>query len=313
MSDRNVLKFTQVINTVLQSEMNLGQAMQMIKQMDELPKRVLDAAAEINASLEQGRLFSNAVADCTSIHFGQDYVAFIAAAEQGGSIKQTFDFLLKREKEKEKRKNSMVSICAYPLVVIVAAFTGGILLAFNSKNIVPDLTGSFKFQEYNSQVVWGCIKANGFLFSSALFLFFWLKHIISKNILFDVFSVMTFLLNGRVSLDESLKVSILSAEKNDSLKRRIIRGRELLGNGSPVSMAIECIDKNCALYARFAEINGDIKNAFAQMTAFLEDKKLRREKMCMDMVEPVTMCVVAAYIIILLKSVVMPVIFYYGG
>ena len=105
----------------------------------------------------------------------------------------------------------------------------------------------------------------------------------------------------------------MSAQKNDGLKRRLIRGRELLELGNPVSSVIECIEKNCALYASFAEVNGDMKNAFAQMTSYLEDKKTRREKMCMDLVEPLTMCIVAAYIIILLKSIVMPVIFYYGG
>ena len=313
MNDRNVLKFTQVIHAVLQSGMNLGQAMEMIQKMNGMPQKVIQAAVQINASLEQGRLFSNALADCDAIHFGPEYVAFIAAAEKGGSVQATFDFLLKREKEKEKRKNSMTSICAYPLVVIIVAFAGGLLLAFNSQKIVPDVSGTFKFELYGRQVVWGCVKANGFLLSSAFFLFMLFRHFINKNIVFDVFSIMSFLLNGQLSLDEAMRISVLSAEKNDGLKRRIIRGRELLQLGNPVSSVIECIEKNCALYAGFAEINGDLKNAFVQMTSYLEDKKTRREKMCMDTVEPLTMCVVASYIIILLKNIVMPVIFYYGG
>ena len=313
MNDRNVLKFTQVINAVLQSGMNLGQAMEMIQKMNGVPQKVTQAAVQMNAFLEQGRLFSNALADCDAIHFGPEYVAFVAAAEKGGSVQATFEFLLKRENEKEKRKNSMTSICAYPLIVIIVAFAGGLLLAFNSQKIVPDVSGTFKYDLYAGQVVWGYVKANGFLVSSALFLFMLFRHLISKNIVFDVFSIMSFLLNGQLGLDEALKISVLSAHKNDGLKRRIIRGRELLELGNPVSSVIECIEKNCALYASFAEVNGDMKNAFTQMTSYLEDKKTRREKMCMDLVEPLTMCIVAAYIIILLKSIVMPVIFYYGG
>ena len=313
MRDRNVLRFTEVIHTVLKSGMNLGQALDMIGKMNGLPQKVKRAANQINAFLENGRLFSNALSDCDVIRFGKDYVAFIAAAERGGSIDMTFEFLLNREKEKEKRKNSFVSICTYPIIVVIAAFAGGLILAFNSVKIVPDVTGSFNLEKYSRDVVWGCIRANGFLLSSALFLFMWFRHLIAKNIVFDVFTVMSFLIRGSLSLDEALRISILSAGKNESLKHRIMQGREMLQKGNTVSSAIECIDKNCALYARFAEINGNLKDAFVQMKEYLEDKKTRREKMCMDMVEPVTMCIVASYIIILLKSIVMPVIFYYGG
>lgn len=313
MNGRNVLRFTQVIHTVLQSGMNLGQAMEMIQKMNGVPQKVVRASCQIKTSLEQGRLFSNALADCDAIRFAPDYVAFVAAAEKGGSVQMTFDFLLKRESEKEKRKNSMVSICVYPLIVIVVAFLGGLLLAFNSRNIVPDVSGTFNFESYERQVFWGCVKANVFLFSSALFLFMWFRQLIHKNIVLDVFCIISFLIKGTMSLDEALKVSVLSAQKNDNLKRRIIRGRDMLLHGNPVPSVVECIDKDCSLFASFAEINGDLKNAFGQMTSYLEDKKTRREKMCMDMVEPLTMCVVAAYIIILLKDIVMPVIFYFGG
>ena len=313
MSDRNVLRFTQVIHVVLRSGMNLGQAFEMIQKMKGMPQKVVRASCEIKTSLEKGRLFSNALADCDAIRFGPDYVAFVAAAEKGGSLQMTFDFLLKREQEKDKRKNSMLSVCAYPLIVIIVAFLGGLLLAFNSRNIVPDVSGTFEYDLYARQVVLGCIKANMFLFASALFLFMWLRHLINKNIVLDVFSIMSFLIKGQLSLDEALRISVLSAQKNDCLKRRIIRGRDMLLHGKPVPAVIESIDKDCSLFASFAEINGDMKNAFDQMTSYLEDKKTRREKMCMDMVEPLIMCVVAAYIIILLKDIVMPVIFYYGG
>lgn len=308
-----MLKFTEAVNTVLQSDVNLGQAVEMVQKMDGLPVKVVQAASQINRSLEQGRLFSNALADCEAIHFTPDYIVFIAASEKGGSVKSTFDFLLKREKEKERRRNSLISICAYPLLVVIAAFAGGLLLALKSNDIVPDLSGSFNRDLYKSQVVWGCIKSNSFLFSSALFLFIWLKNLIDRNVLFDVFSILSFLLRGHLSLDEALRISVLSAEKNDGVKRRIIHGRELLEQGNPVSRVIECIDRNCALYARFAEVSGNLNDAFSQMTLYLEDKKIRREKICMDLIEPIVMFVVAAYIIILLKSIVMPVIFYYGG
>lgn len=313
MNGRNVLKFTEVIQTVLQSEMNIGQALVMVQKMEGLPAKVSQAAFQMDRSLEQGRLFSNAMADCEAIHFAPDYIAFIAASEKGGSVKSTFDFLLKREKEREKRRNSLISICSYPLFVVMAAFAGGLLLALKSNDIVPDFSGTFNRDLFKSQVVLGCIKANGFLFSSALFLFLCLKKCIAQNLVFDVFSIMTFLTKGKQTLDESLKISLLSADKNVRLKEKIMKARAYLEKGEAVSAAIECIEKNCALYARFAEVNGDLKGAFVQMTSYLEDRKIKREKMCMDLVEPLTMCIVAAYIIILLKNIVMPVIFYYGG
>ena len=61
MNGRNVLRFTQVIHTVLQSGMNLGQAMEMIQKMNGVPQKVVRASCQIKTSLEQGRLFSNAL------------------------------------------------------------------------------------------------------------------------------------------------------------------------------------------------------------------------------------------------------------
>ena len=58
--------------------MNLGQAVEMVQKMDGLPVKVVQAASQINRSLEQGRLFSNALADCEAIHFTPDYIVFIA-------------------------------------------------------------------------------------------------------------------------------------------------------------------------------------------------------------------------------------------
>ncbi len=54
MNGKNVLKFTEAVNTVLQSDMNLGQAVEMVQKMEGLPVKVVQAASQINRSLEQG-------------------------------------------------------------------------------------------------------------------------------------------------------------------------------------------------------------------------------------------------------------------
>lgn len=312
LSRKQIFQFTSTLSELLSSDMTLHSALEIMSGMTGLHKNCNMAACEIKSYLAEGSKFSLALKKCQILNFDEAYIAFVCSAEKSGNLERTVSFLKEREKNKVNRFTKLLTMCVYPGFVILLTFIGGLIMAFYSTKLVVDLTGNFDFDVYKKNVVTGCIEANLFLLFSAAGLIYVLKSYLDKTILLDVFTVLDFVTESGVELCSGLETAVLIAEKNMKIKNQILKTIEDIYGGKKIGEAIGNFGKNFKLYAQVAEHSGLLNKVFKQICGSLKSKFSKTEKICMELINPVIMCVVGIYIIILLKKIVMPVLFNFG-
>ncbi len=312
MSRKHVLQFTTTLSELMDAELNLRSALDVMNEMTGINKKCRQAAYEIKNSLSEGSRFSMALKRCQSLCFDDVYIAFVCASEKNGQLRKTISFLKEREKGRNEFKEKIISICMYPAMVILMALAGGILLAFYSTKLVADFSGNFDFLVYKKNVFAGCVQANLFLLTAGFGFCFLLKKVLDKNVLLDIFRVLDFMTESNVGFYASLETALLIAGKNERIKNRIGEMMSDISSGKKVSDALENLGMEFKLFAEIAEMSGNLEKVFKQICSTVDAKVKRIEKICMDLINPAIMIVVGIYIIILIKKIAMPVLFNFG-
>jgi len=312
MSRNDILVFTKLISQYLDANIPLKESLKKISEIRNIQKNVSLAAFEIELQMEKGTIFSLALKECCLIHFPKVYIAFISSSEKVGNLRQTFLFLLERENNIYKRKSDLISICVYPIVVVLMAFVGSILLIKFGANLVPNITGTFDELAFKNKAILGCVKANIFLFSFFAIGLYVLKKTFGSNFELDLFRALFFLISGGIDLHYALVTSMSVVENTNSCEKKLVNAISSLENGQSISKAFEYFGKYYSTYFCIAEDCNDLTKTMKNIVQAGEEKEKRISKRIMEYVEPCVMSCVAVYIIILLKNIVMPVMFNYG-
>lgn len=304
--------FIKTLSHLLNSGLSMGRALLVMEKMNSLSSSVKNACFEIRKYLENGSLMSMALKKCCNIYFPEIYGAFVSCSERGAGVCEVFDFLYKMEDNFRNRKKRIILSSIYPSFVTFAAFAGCIFLVHFCKNIVTDLSGNFDFESYEKNAMYGCIVANSFLIFAIGFTLILYKRISLNEEFFDSFKIINFLLNAGIDLYSSLKISLLAVKDNNRLKEKILSAIRELEQGKRSSFACRNFGSECVFQLELSEESGMEKNAFANICKNYETKIETQQKLFFEMFEPVSMAVIALYIMILLKTVVMPAFFNYG-
>jgi len=312
MSSKNRFLFVKVLNSLLESDIALSKALIIIQKMKSVKNSVRNAAGEIELYLQQGSLFSVALQKCSSIEFNSIYGAFASCAQNGGSIRKIFNFLYKREDRIRQRRQKIILSVIYPVFVTIAAMAGCIALMAFGKNIIPNITGKFDFDLYHKNAVRGCISANIFLAACIAFFFLAIKRIFSKEEYIDTFNILNFLTLSGVDFYNALKTSLLAVKSNSNLRNKIILALSDLEHGHRASKACQRFGEEFLLHMELAEQSGRADQALNSICENIERKSGEWSKVFMQMIEPVCMTILAVYITLLLKTVIMPALFEYG-
>ena len=312
MSDKNRFLFVKVLNSLLESDVSLSKAFCIIQKMKSVKSTVRAAAKEIELYLQQGSLFSVALQKCSSIEFNSLYGAFVSCAQNGASIRKIFDFLYRREYGLRQKKQKLLFSIIYPVFVTIVAMTGCILLMTFGKNIIPDISGKFDFESYQKNAVQGCIAANLFLLACICLFCLAIKNLFSREEYLDAFKVLNFLTSSGLDFYNALKTSLLAAKKNKRLKNQIVLAICDLEHGHKASKACQRFGEEFLLQIELAEESGHADKALNSICENLEKENEEWSKVFMQMTEPLSMTILAIYITLLLKTVVMPALFEYG-
>lgn len=312
MSKKELVQFITTLSDLMNSDLELNSALEIMSQMSGLKKNCNSAALEIKKYLSEGSKFSIALKKCQSINFDEVFIAFICSAEKSGDLKSTIMFLKKREQEKMNRKNKILGMSIYPAFVVFISFAGGLILSFYATTLVADINGSFNFAEYKKNVAEGMFSANLFLLCFVCAFIYVLQNMISKNILLDVFKIIDFMMKSNVGFYSALETSLLIADKNTKIKNQILKSITDISSGEKIGKVINNFGNDFTLFVQVAEFSGNLSNAFNQICLFLENKMKEKEKIYLELINPIIMCVTGLYIVILLKKVAMPVLFNFG-
>lgn len=312
MKSDTVLLFTRLMAELTKADMPLHTALHAIVDMHSVPLNVKQTAYEVKQQLEKGTSFSLALAQCTVASFGSVYVAFVSSAQETGFISETFSFLLQQEEQKAQRRAAVASLCVYPFVVIFAACVGSALLVKLGSSIVPNVMGTFNEALYKRNAIIGFIKALSFLCIFAVSGAILLKFKMGRNAKLDLFRALTFLTKAGVDLNHALETALPVVQTESRVERYVLQVLTSLEQGRTVSESFAVFGSECALSLEMAQNSSSLYQTFSHLTKVYEEREKRTVKRCVDFVEPSVMCAVAVFLIILLKSVIMPVLYSYG-
>lgn len=312
MSKKNILVFTNLLSQYLEANVSLIKSLHKISLIQNLAKDVVMAASNIEEKLEKGTTLSLALDECCYIKFPKVYIAFVSSAEKTGNIKGTFNFLLERESIIYKRKTDLISLSIYPIAVVILSFLGSLLLVKYGALLVPNITGKFDDLLFKKNAIYGCIKANFFLILICFGGIYFFKKMFSSSPELDLFRAINFLTTGGIDLHLALVTSMSIVEGNNCNEKKLVSVIEDLEKGQSISKSFEKFGKKYSYYFCIAEDCNDFSSTIKNIVKAGEEKENRNSKRVMEFMEPSIMACVAIYIIILLKTVVMPVLFDYG-
>ncbi len=292
--------FTVSFCELLQNEISVKSALAFLTEQKTLPKKVRYACKELALFLQEGFPFSKSLQLCTNIYFDELYVAFVSGAENGASLKEIFNFLKKRQDERQKVFQVFVTALMYPVIVVFLSVIGAFVLLKQSYLFGMTATSSF----YNS-----IVQATIFLFLGSAILIFLEFIFLFGDCRYDVFSLIYFLLKENISLYQSLKISLLVLTFHPFFKRKIVETLTQVEKGLPASAALCNLGKNYSIAFSLLNKTGNSIVTLKTIVSELFEKNQERQKRVLLLLEPMSMILLSAYMVFLIKQIVLPVLF----
>ena len=301
MLSKDCLSFTGTFSELLFANLSVKNALSFMLRMDNLNKNVKKGVAEILNFLEEGSLFSLALKKCLHINFSRTYIAFVSSAEESGKLCETFTFLYDSLKKKKERTEKIIAALLYPSFVLLLALFLSAFFIFYAKEFSSTFTVATAMSV--------CFQANALLLFYILGIFILVKRLCQEKELVFLFKIVSFLTASNLGVYKSFKIALLATKRASPLYKKVAMALSMLEEGFSVFESCRVFGKEIALYLELAEFSGNEAQAFLSAADFLQKNQEKKEKVLMTFLEPVTIVLLALYIGILLKSLVMPILF----
>lgn len=299
-NEKEILKFTENLSDLLKSGLDLSKCLEIIKS---------DLSIEIKTRIDEGERFSTALSSCRTAIFPQWFIGFICACENFGKIDSTFVYLTNALKEAKKSKEKFVESMIYPFVISVLATICGIIAVFAFSSV---FAGNSQF-DFQKNVKNACVFGGIFIFSVIFVFFVVLRFVSSVNLKVSLFSALAFLTENNIPIIKAIDCSMNVIESNEKLCVALMNTRSQIMNGKSVSDAFSdsLFDAGFLYESKLASSNLLVceTGAFSKIASILKEKTEKRRKMILSAEQPVLLCLVALYLIIILKSTIMDLIF----
>jgi type II secretory pathway component PulF len=281
--------------------------------MDGLPRSASDIAAEISILLEQGFSLSSAFSLCTRAQFGGEDIALIVCAEETGNYGDTFKFLSEQYEKKKNARSKLLLAAVYPLFVVVLAAAATAALLLYADVLFPLSKELLRDKEFLASMHRGIISACVFLLAVVACCVYAASRIVRYPALYYVFSLLSFLTSAGIGAYQALGTALAACDAK--LCSSLVRVQDAMKAGVSIEKAFasEKIFSDSLFYIAIAEINGTVSNAFFLIAQQIEQKRTRQERLFLQTAEPAMLLAAGVYMLLLLRSTVMPLLIQYGG
>ncbi len=314
MKEKSILFFTMNLTELLESGVPLAKAMRVMESMSAGPEDVKRGCCEIRQELMCGAKLSFALSVCSSLHFDQWYLAFINAAQESGNITETLKFLCGILTEQKKAGEKFISAALYPLGVSIMAAVLSLASALFFTKITP---GSSGFAQAFQSWLLGAL----FMFMAVCGCIFVLKKILEPDSCVSLFKALSFLTESGIPIVQAIESSIPVIYGRNILVEVMTEIKRGLLNGEKVSECFGfCLEKAGFTYESkilssnlaLCETTGS-DSAFSKSAQILEKRREKLRKRVLGMEQPVLLSMTALYMIIVLKSTLLPFLTGFGG
>ncbi|MBR1638355.1 MAG: type II secretion system F family protein [Treponema sp.] len=252
-------------------------------------KRLQNTAAYILSSLRHGNSLSNAMKECPYMRFGEVYISFIMLAEKSGNLIETISFLKKKCEREYSGKMKIAEASVYPLFVIFLSFAAGLLLLKYTNAAVDGTLISLFF----------------FLIAVALAIFILCRGILKEDKLADAFFAVDFLVKSGNSISAAVGFSAYVTGVNSRIGMKMLEAKSKLEYGMGLCDALMLKGRMMEILY-FAEKGASRSDVFEKLALWEEARFERKRRICLELLEPVFICIAGLFLLILIIHIFMP-------
>jgi type IV pilus assembly protein PilC len=309
------LRFFQMLSALLGGSANLIDAVDVLCGKD-IEKPVRETAVKAMGFLKKGGGFADALAYASdnALLFPDMYRGLMRSAERTGKIDAALAGIAGDLERKIKAREMIAAAMAYPLAVVLLALGGTAALIYKG---IPFFTESGILPGVLlAQAAGSVLFAGTFLLSAGVLLAvgcynFYVKE--SEG--FHIFYELSFLLEGGISLPESLSHCIMSAGEN-KWGRALAFIKKDITEGKRVALAFEDAGVFPAYITGWLNIgdkNGEITTACRRIKEYYQARDNKRREMVIRFIEPLFIVVTGVYLLILIQGIILPILTRAGG
>ena len=298
-----MLEFTRALYELFVKQ-GLGLSQSLLV-MSKKPKKdgASRAALAIYSALEKGSYFSNALRTCGFIDFDDVYISFIQLAEKNGDLKSAVTYLKEKLEREAADKKRLYGATVYPAFVILLSIGACVFIGLYTK------TADFSL----------LVKYVLGLIAVCAGIFFVIVKMLGGDRLSEAFLAVDFLLRNRIELSEAVGCAVQVAGPScrignlfETARIKLSYGMDLVtafsnGSGKVLSGGFYNSKIREAFY--YADVGGSKDDLFGRIAAYLVSEKERRRTLCMALIEPVFITITGFFLLMLLMTFFMPLIY----
>jgi type IV pilus assembly protein PilC len=300
---------------LLEGRTNLTDAARILSG-GEMEKTVRETAERLLSALKKGRSFADgfAAASRGTLLFPPLYEEILRSAEQTGAVDKALARIAEHLRRKIKARETVAAALAYPAAVVLIALAGTALLLWKG---LPLFAGAGMLPEnYLSQARTSVLLAGVFLLASgAAGAFACYRLIARESPLTRIFYELSFLLEGKVPLPDALSSCIMSVG-NTRWGRALTRAKRDIVSGGRLAHAFSDSGVFPAYITGWLAVgdrNGEIETVCSRIADYCRERDGRKSAAAMRLAEPLFIVITGAYLVLLIRGVILPVLARAGG
>ena len=314
---KRTLLFTDSLLTMTESSLTLFNAVTLLSDTV-TDKRLQEGCALLKTALENGVVFSKALQDIqhkTKVFgFSGYHFALFASVEKTGKLGTVLKTIQADLERKDDLRGQLIAVLVYPCFIVLAALTGALFLLQTG---VPFLqqTGNMP-TEFYTDALYGFIVAHLFLCTVTIFFAYWLVKIFKEDSAeTQCFYLLSTLLTAHIPIVEAVTETV-QAVNSKKMKKAMVMVKKELAAGASVLYAFKKSQRFppfVFLWLEIAQKQGDGASIFSFLAEYYRKKDIKKREITMKFIEPTAIAIVGVYVLLLIQSIVIPLLTYYGN
>jgi type IV pilus assembly protein PilC len=309
------LRFFEMLLALLKGNTSLIDSLHVLASGG-IEKPVRNTAERLLQIMKKGLSFSDSLNTLRDgkVRVESLYINLIKAAEMTGTIEAVLERILEDLKRKQQSREAAAGIMVYPAIIIAAACIGTMVIIF--KGIPLFTEAGFLSGAVLDSAKAGIFYAGMFLLVSGGVLFMVYYYIFGRDSAeFRIFYLLSFLLQGNISVHDALFQCIAGAGESKPGKALVLIRKEL-ASGTRISQAFArsaAFSPYISGWLAIAEKSGNFGEACRNIAVYYQNRDTRRRFIASKCIEPAVIIVTGIYLLLLIQSAILPILTHAGG
>ena len=296
-----LLDFFDELAKLLKCKYSLLKAISLLENSTSSKSVKIKLAKDVKTKLEEGFDFYSCICLAGYEKEAEKYGCFLSSEKSEFHLEKILVYIVSTEKEKLDFRKNLISLCVYPIFVILSSM---ILTFYLIKNKEEFFAFQFFENKNEANILSGIYKAFGFLsfYSLGYFaaVYYMLRVNFGKCLIFNLY----FLTQQKYSLKNAFQLMILSEKKTrnlfllQSIQNQLGEGRDFFSIG----MSLKIFSKKQKAFIEKTQWIKDMSQVFADY--FQIEKKAEKERIgkIQKYSEGIFIFGVGIYLLILIKN-----------